>query len=300
MNTDLDTLMDITLETLESVDLRGMPNITLVCGAGLGVDFGIPAFNGKNGVLQSKSAALDVLDGIENSYVRFRDRDNEIVCGVRGKNGSKTEILFKHILSNNCLDRLPAFFYSFLGTFFSEDKLSEARQKARNTTSQTYVDFIEFLQGYCDVKHKRCNIFTLNIDGTLEALKIHATEIHGRMGRDRCSVCGNCAVGLYPYIARKYYSGTTEQYLERYKCPQCGGYIRPDIVLMDEDEPQVVLGALLQSLQSSACIISVGVNEYNHIGQMLIGEARAGGRCLMSVTENGVEIKERGGAYANL
>lgn len=295
MGNNLDNIIDLTLNAVESVDLGLMPNITVVCGAGLGVGFGIPTFNGKNGILQSKQAALDVVAGYgDNAYVRYRDRDNELICGVKDEKEGRTEILFKHILSNDCLERLPVFFYSFLGCFFSDDKLAEAQLKAKNTTSQTYIDFIEFLQGYCDVKHKRCNIFTLNIDGTLDAMGIHATEVHGRMGKNYCSGCGSHAVGLYPYIPRSIFSGTTEEYLNRYKCQYCGCPIRPDIVLMDEGESQMVLGSLVNSLQSSACIVSIGVNESNHIGQILVSEARAGGRCLIAVTEDGVVIKEKG------
>jgi DNA-binding NarL/FixJ family response regulator len=70
--------------------------------------------------------------------------------------------------------------------------------------------------------------------------------------------------------------------------------LKPDIVLMDEGESQMVLGSLVSSLQSSACIVSIGVNESNHIGQLLVSEARAGGRCLIAVTEDGVVIKEKG------
>ena len=63
MGNNLDNIIDLTLNAVESVDLGLMPNITVVCGAGLGVGFGIPTFNGKNGILQSKQAALDVVAG---------------------------------------------------------------------------------------------------------------------------------------------------------------------------------------------------------------------------------------------
>lgn len=291
MDNTFENITDLTLNAIESIDMENATTVTIVCGAGLGVEFGIPAFNGKHGVLQSREAAEKVISkSYDNAYVRYRDRDNEMVCGVKNADGSKTEILFKHILSNDCLNRLPVFFYSFLGTFFNDEILDSARYKAKHITSQTYIDFIELLMSYCDIKQKRCNIFTLNIDGTLEATGIHATEIHGRMGRNKCSECGSYAVGLYPYISRSTFSGTTEEYLQRYKCQHCGGWIRPNIVLMDESESAYDLTSLKMSVQSSGCIVSIGVNEQNHIGQFLISEAKAGGRHLILVKEDSVTV----------
>ena len=291
MDNTFENITDLTLNAIENIEMDNATTVTIVCGAGLGVGFGIPTFNGKNGILQSREAAEKVIaKSYDNAYVRYRDRDNEMLCGVKNADGSRTEVLFKHILSNDCLDRLPVFFYSFLGCYFSDEILENARRKAKNITTGTYIDFIETLMGYCDVKHKRCNIFTLNIDGTLDAMGIKATEIHGRMGRNKCSQCGSYAVGSYPYIPRSIFSGTTEEYLNSYKCPHCGGYIRPEIVLMDENESGYDLASLKQSVQASACVVSIGVNERNHIGQFLASEAKIGGRQLIVIKEDSVTV----------
>lgn len=292
MQGTMEQLMNLTLNTLETYDYLDAPAITVVCGAGAGVELGMPTFNGSGGLLSSKEAAERVIKGTyDSAYVRFRERDNELICGRVNPDGTRAEILFKHILSNDCLNRLPAFFYSFIGCYFSEEKLAEVHKVARNKID-THIDFLEFLQAYCEVKEKDCNIFTLNIDGVLDVAGIKATKIHGQMGRNRCVGCGSNAVGLYPYIPRSLYSGTTEEYLDRYKCHHCGAQIRPDIVLMDEDEPQLVIADLVSSLQRSTCIVSIGVNHNNHIGRLLLSEAKAGDRCLIRVDEDGVTVQK--------
>jgi len=287
--------VELALNTLETVDMSQLPAVTVVCGAGFGVPFGIPTFHGVDGILQKQEMAEKVIARVsENAYVRYRDRDNALICGDVGEDGMKCEIQFRNILSNDCLNRLPAFFYSFLGNFFSARLLKETQENVRKNAGASgvyeYLDFLHFLEDYCKIKHKECRIYTLNIDGVLDAAGIKATKIHGDMGTSRCSVCGGLVGGDPSYMPRSLFSGTTKEYLDMYRCKHCGGFVRPEITLMDEKEPEMIMADLRSSVGQSSCIVTIGVNMRNKIGEKLLSEAKAGEKYLVQIERDGVAV----------
>jgi NAD-dependent deacetylase len=74
----------------------------------------------------------------------------------------------------------------------------------------------------------KMTIVTMNVDGFhTVAGSSNVVEVHGTVNRLRCKNHG--VVGLQPASVEE---------MRSYRCPSCGGYVRPDVVLFGESLPQ--------------------------------------------------------------
>jgi NAD-dependent deacetylase len=90
----------------------------------------------------------------------------------------------------------------------------------------------------------RC-IITQNIDGLHAAAGSRTVyELHGSVGKVRCMECGA--------------PSTQEEFIARTPCPECGGYLRPGVVLFGESLPVDALEASWSAAEKSDVFIVMG------------------------------------------
>ena len=282
------------ISAISELNIKTLTGVTVVCGAGFSQSYGLQCFRGDEGLFSSEEAAKTILEGISDTvYTKRRDRDGAIICGLVDEDGIRKEKLFEHFLSNDCLYTIPEFFYSLLGYAFNQELLEKAKQTIRQSfTDGDYTDFIGALSTFCKMHKKSCDLYTLNVDGLLNYAGLDAVELHGRLGTDRCSTCAYVQPGESHYMLRRDFSGTTKEYLNQSRCVKCGHLIRPEIVLLDEPESQILMSKFLLSLQSSSCIVSIGVNSSNHIGRAIAAEGLIPDKTIIYVTEKGIDIQK--------
>ena len=131
----------------------------------------------------------------------------------------------------------------------------------------------KFNQGHAiiaDIEKNKPNtwVLTQNIDGFHhQAGSKNLIEIHGRGERLYCVSCD--------------FKSTSQQFLGNYQqnislpphCPQCGGIVRPDVVLFDEMLPQKDLSQLYQLLETMPfdVVVLVGTSgQFPYIQQPVV------------------------------
>jgi NAD-dependent deacetylase len=88
-------------------------------------------------------------------------------------------------------------------------------------------------------------IITQNVDGFHQAAgSRNVWELHGTLRKVRCSKC------------RKRYESSL--FLERSDCPECGGKLRPDVVLFGESLPSLALEKAEKLSLSCGCFLVLG------------------------------------------
>jgi len=88
-------------------------------------------------------------------------------------------------------------------------------------------------------------IITQNVDGFHQAAgSKNVWELHGTLRKVRCSEC------------RKRYESSL--FLERSDCPECGGKLRPDVVLFGESLPDLALEKAEELSLSCGCFLVLG------------------------------------------
>lgn len=99
-------------------------------------------------------------------------------------------------------------------------------------------------------KKKDISIITQNIDGLhQEAGSKNVIELHGSIKRNYCESC-----------ARYYTLKEMLKLGDVPKCPKCGGYIKPDVVLYEEPLDQNILTKALITLQNADLLIVAGTS----------------------------------------
>ncbi len=135
----------------------------------------------------------------------------------RGKNGlykNNNNLKYppEYMLSSECLFKEPSIFYDYY-------RQNMDFSKAKPNITHKYLKQLED-------KHKLKAIITQNIDGLHQkAGSTNVLELHGTTSRYYCVNCG-----------KEYYSNDIYKTKEVPKC-NCGGLIRPDVVLYGEMLP---------------------------------------------------------------
>ncbi|WP_410512186.1 NAD-dependent protein deacylase [Paenibacillus sp. BR2-3] len=94
-------------------------------------------------------------------------------------------------------------------------------------------------------------VITQNIDGLHQkAGSRHVLELHGSIHRNHCMDC-SCYYGLESIIG----SPTTVP-----RCPECGGIIKPDVVLYEEELDHTVLMEAVEAIASADLLIIGGTS----------------------------------------
>ncbi len=90
-------------------------------------------------------------------------------------------------------------------------------------------------------------VATQNVDGLHKAAgSQNIDELHGSLHRVRCQQCGKQA--------------TTEQFLAKEPCPNCGGRLRPGIVLFGETLPQNAWNQALYTIETADVVLVIGTS----------------------------------------
>lgn len=113
---------------------------------------------------------------------------------------------------------------------------------------------------------------TQNVDGLHAAAgSSDVVELHGNIHRTRCTGCGVVADrGLEPLG-------------ERPECPDCGGYLRPDIVWFNEMLPVPALAAAMRAADQCDVLLSVGTSAVVYPAAEMIPRAKAGGATVIEI-----------------
>lgn len=123
---------------------------------------------------------------------------------------------------------------------------------------------------------------TQNIDGlieqacTEEQIDIPVHHIHGRADRDRCNECG------------KHREPTDLSTLPT--CDECGGLIRPDVVLFGEMLPRQTYDAAARAARQADTCLLLGTSGIVHPAAQLPHEAVKHGAHVIEVNPNPTEL----------
>ena len=117
-------------------------------------------------------------------------------------------------------------------------------------------------------------LITQNIDG------LHATagsadilELHGNIFRDKCSREGT--------LVDRAFARSTETGIPA--CPNCGAYLRPDVVWFGEALPREVLDCAFQESMRSDVFLSIGTSTVVEPAASLPRIAKSAGAFLVEV-----------------
>lgn len=168
----------------------------------------------------------------ESGIPDFRSKD-----GLYNQHDSQFEQYEpEYLLSHSCLRDEPEVFFKYY-----RQKM-DTRQVAPNSAHQFLVKLEE--------AGKLSVILTQNIDGLHQrAGSKNVCELHGTTLRNHCSKC------------RKEYS---EAYIFESSDPiplcECGGVVRPDVTLFEEELPQGVLGIAIDKIREADLLIIAGTS----------------------------------------
>lgn len=144
-----------------------------------------------------------------------------------------------------------------------------------------------------DLERRHCGAFhliTQNVDGlhrragTADEVLY---EIHGRIALVRCS--RECGLGLHPLpegLAVKDESRPLpEEVLARLRCPRCGAWTRPHVLLFDEcyDEEHFFYDSALRTTASANLFIVIGTTGATTLPMLLLDKAMRVGATVIDV-----------------
>lgn len=136
-----------------------------------------------------------------------------------------------------------------------------------------------------------CTIITQNVDRLLEAAIAEASEgsstpgpevwhLHGSLHRARCHAC-NTALGTMP------------DDLVAARCPQCGGRVRPDIVLFGEALPEAPHLQAQGAAHVADLVLMLGTSGMVYPAALIPALARSHGAQLIEINPNPTELSNQ-------
>ncbi|EUJ47561.1 NAD-dependent protein deacylase [Paenilisteria rocourtiae] len=140
----------------------------------------------------------------------------------------------EYLLSATCLQNEPDKFYAFVrdNMYYPNAEPNVIHKKMAE---------IERRAG------KKVTVVTQNIDGLhAKAGSRNVVEFHGSLYRCTCQRCG-----MMLHV---------ERYLESDKHEDCGGTIRPDVVLYEENLPEDAINRALEAITKADLIVIVGTS----------------------------------------
>ena len=184
----------------------------------------------------------NIADAIKNqkNIVFFTGAGISIFSGIspyRGKNG----IWNKDLAKLNNLPRKEIFEYL-------KEKIKEMEKYSPNSTHYIISQLQEI--------NPNITIITQNIDRLhSKALNKNIIELHGSAETSRCDACNTPL------------NGDIET------CPECGGFVRPDVVWFGESLNQETVMKAVESVKNADMFISMGTSAQVYPAANLIGYA---------------------------
>ncbi len=142
---------------------------------------------------------------------------------------------YEEMLSHHYFMEDTATFYKFYKEFM-------INKEAKPNAAHYYLAELE--------KHKKLTVITQNIDGLHQmAGSKNVLELHGSILRNYCMKCG-----------RFFNLSFIEESSDIPTCPHCGGIVKPDVVLYEEQLDQLVLEASLKAISEADLLIVAGTS----------------------------------------
>lgn len=129
-----------------------------------------------------------------------------------------------------------------------------------------------------EAQHKSMALITQNVDDLHEQAGSQATHLHGHLWKNKCSQCEAHFDDSLDY--------SDSQLLN---CPQCGGYIRPDIVWFGEMLPQQQWQYAENAASHCDVFISIGTSSLVYPAAGLSQLAKQNGAHLVEINLNPTE-----------
>ena len=193
--------------------------------------------------MDKKVETLQKLIDSSNKIVFFGGAGVSTESGIkdfRSKDGlyqlqSKYGCPYEEMLSST-------YFYRNTDTFYKFYREMMINTSAKPNTAHIYLSNLE--------KKKNLTVITQNIDGLHQmAGSKNVLELHGSIHRNTCLKCGQ-KYSLEDILSL----GTTP------KCPKCGGLIKPDVTLYEEQLDQEVLRSSIEAISSADLMIIAGTS----------------------------------------
>jgi len=163
-------------------------------------------------------------------------RSEKGLYAARQKYGASPE----QLISRTCYDKDPALFFQYY-----KENLIYADAKP---------NVAHFALAKLEAEGRMSAIVTQNIDGLHQAAgSKNVIELHGSNARHYCISCGK-AYNLDYTLAAENCDGFIP------KCANCGGTVRPDVVLYEESLDDNVIRAAVSAISTADCLIIGGTS----------------------------------------
>ena len=122
---------------------------------------------------------------------------------------------------------------------------------------------------------KTFTLITQNVDDLHEQAGSTATHLHGHLWRNKCSECGQAYEGELDYADDALLT-----------CPNCGGWVRPDIVWFGENLPKDAWVLAEQASSQCDVFMSIGTSSLVYPAAGLSQLAKQCGATIVEVNPN--------------
>ncbi|PNK60155.1 SIR2 family NAD-dependent protein deacylase [Psychrobacter sp. FDAARGOS_221] len=210
--------------------------------------------------LISKADSICVLTGAgisaESGIPTFRDKQTGLWENYRAED----------LASIDAFDRDPKMVWSWY-----QWRRNLVKDKQPNSAHHA----LHSIQEWAQQQGKTLALITQNVDDLHEQAGSEVTHLHGHLWRNKCSECGA------PYNETIDYS---EDGL--LSCPQCDGYIRPDIVWFGEMLPQDEWRYAEYAVNDCDVFISIGTSSLVYPAAGLLQVAKQQGAAIIEINLN--------------
>lgn len=125
--------------------------------------------------------------------------------------------------------------------------------------------------------HPQVQVITQNIDGLLQRAGVRvAAELHGSLWRQRCAQHGlreDTAAGAYA----------------QRRCPDCGGWLRPDITWFEDAVDEAVFARAGELIARAGLFVSIGTSAVVYPAANFIPLARRAGAQMVEINPETTE-----------
>lgn len=143
----------------------------------------------------------------------------------------------------------------------------------------------------------RFSLVTQNVDGLhTRAGSQQVTELHGNIMRVRCfSDCVSYSFGEDAAEAHAVFAGDAEAHTrppEVPRCPQCGGYLRPDVVWFGENLDETAIARAFTFAETAALFLVIGTSSVVYPAAMLPESALQAGAAVVEINPDATPLSE--------
>lgn len=162
------------------------------------------------------------------------------------------------------------------------------QDKAPNSAHRALAKWQQGLASKNLASKQRLTLITQNVDDLHEQAGSEAIHLHGHLWRNRCSQCDSV------FVESSANNEETKNAVDKIKrfsdeliaCPQCGGYIRPDIVWFGESLPVEAWQQAEEAAANCEVFISIGTSSLVYPAAGLAQLAKQNGAKIIEINPN--------------